>query len=224
LLRRSGGRQDLHHVRGHILPSARLLLRNCDASSLVIDTLCNRVGGNATVACFYFDFAVIGVNEQSPITILSSLLKQAVCGLEKIPAKIREAFRHQKKATGGQRLELGQVIEMLQDLSSSRPTFICIDAIDECMARYRAKLLKSLEQILRKSKSTRIFLAGRLHIRDEVKKHLARRIVAVSTIPTRGDIIQFLQAKLKEDTTPDAMNKSLEQEIMKTIPETVSEL
>ena len=151
-------------------------------------------------------------------------MKQVVRGLENIPAEIVEAFRDRKKTTGGQRLGLGQVVELFRDTSSPRPTFICIDALDECVPEYRAKLLESLQQILHKFPSTRIFLAGRLHVRDEVEKHLAGRVVAVSITPTKDDIIRFLRAKLKEDTTPDAMDNSLEEDIIKNIPETVSEL
>ena len=210
-------------MRNYILHEAKTLLRNCDASSLVIDALCDQARGrNAIVACFYFDFAA--QKEQSPTTVLSSLLKQVVGGLEKIPVRIVEAFQDQKKATGGRRLELGQVVEMLQDIMSSRPTFICFDALDECRAEYRAKLLESLEKILHKSPSTRIFLAGRLHVQDEVEKRLAGRVAAVSITPTKDDIIQFLRAKLKEDTTPEAMDKSLEADIIEKIPETVSEM
>ena len=223
MLWRSGGGQDLHHVRNDILHEAKILLRNRDTSSLVIDALCDLAEGrNATVACFYFDFA--SQKEQSPITVLSALLKQLVRGLEKIPPKIVEAFRKDKTATGGRRLELGQVVEMLQDIASSRPTFICFDALDECVAEYRGKLLESLQQILHKSPGTRIFLAGRLHVRDEVEKHLAGRVVAVSITPTKTDIIRFLRARLREDTIPDAMDNSLEEDIIKNIPETVSEL
>ena len=223
MLWRSGGWENLHHVRKHTLHEAKVLLRKCDASSLVIDRLCDWAKGrNAAVACFYFDFAA--QKEQSPTTIFSSLLKQLVCGLENIPAKIIEAFRDQKKTTGGRRLELGEILGMLQDIVSSRPTFICFDALDECVAEYRGKLLESLQQILHKSPSTRIFLAGRLHVRDEVEKHLARRVVAVSITPTKDDIIRFLRAKLGEDTTPDAMDKKLEEDIIQNIPETVSEL
>ena len=200
-----------------------MLLRNCGTSSLVIDRLCDSAKEqNAAVACFYFDFAA--QKEQSPTAVPSSLLKQLVGGLENIPAKIVEAFRDQKKTTGGRRLELGQVVKMLQDISSSRPTFICIDALDECIAEYRAKLLDSLKQILLKSPSTRMFLAGRSHIRDEVEKHLAGMVAAVPITPTKDDIIRFLKAKLKEDTTPEAMDKSLEEDIIKNIPETVSEM
>jgi len=200
-----------------------MLLRSCDASSLVVDRLCDWAGGrNAAVACFYLDFAA--QKEQSPTNILSSLLKQVVGGLEKIPAKMVEAFRKQDKVIGGRKLELGEIVEMFSDISSSRRTFICIDAVDECVAEYRGRLLDSLKQILRKSPDTRIFLAGRLHIRDEVEKHLSGRVVGVSVTPTRDDIIEFLRARLGEDTLPEAMDKSLEEDIMKSIPETVSEM
>jgi len=207
----------------HILHEGRVLLIICDSSSLVIDRLCDWAKGqNATVACFYLDFAA--QKEQSPTNILSSLLKQVAYGLKQIPTDIVQAFRDQEKAIGGRRLGLDEIVGILQDISSSRPTFICIDAIDECPAEYRATLLDSLKQILHKSPNTRIFLAGRLHIRDEVEKHLARRVATLSITPTRDDIIRFLQAKLKEDITPDAMDKSLEEDIIKTIPETVSEM
>jgi len=210
-------------VREHILHEAKVLLRSGDASSLVIDRLCDWARGqNAAVACFYFDFAA--QKEQSPTNILSSLLRQVVGGLESIPAKIAQAFRDQEKVIGGRKLGLGEIMEMLQDISSSRPTFICIDALDECLAEYRRKLLDSLAQFLHKSPTTRIFVAGRLHIREEVEKHLAGRVVAVSVTPTKDDITQFLRARLGEDTIPDAMDKSLEEDIIKTIPETVSEM
>ena len=190
---------------------------------MVIDTLGDWVKGrNAAVACFYFDFAA--QKEQSPISVLSSLLKQVVCGLEEIPPKITQAFREQKNAIGGRRLELSEIVEMLQDVSSSRPTFICVDAVDECMAEYWVELVDSIKQVLRKSPSIRVFLAGRLQIRDEVERYLSGRVVAVPIIPTKDDIVLFLRAKLKMDTMPDAMDKSLEADIIKNIPEAVSEM
>jgi len=50
--------------------------------------------------------------------------------------------------------------------------FICIDALDECSAGHRMKLLGSRDQILRRTPSGRIFLTGRPHIRGEVENHL----------------------------------------------------
>ena len=200
-----------------------MLLIDYNLSSLVIDTLCKQaVDENATVVCFYFDFAT--QEEQSSATILGSVLKQVVGGLSEIPQTIVKAFRDSRRVIGGQRLALAEIVELLQDISSSQRTFICIDALDECPPRPRAGLLGFLSQILQKSPGTRIFLTGRPHIRDEVKLHLAGKAATRSITPTKGDIVIFLQAKLKEDTILDAMDKSLEEEIIQIIPETVSEM
>ena len=199
------------------------LLIGYDFSSLVIDTLCKQgVMENAAVACFYFDFAT--QEEQSPTAVLGSLLKQVVGGLNKVPQKIVKAFQEQLKVVGGLRLALAEIVEFLQDISSTQRTFICIDALDECPARERVKVLDSLSQILLKSSGSRIFLTGRQHIRSEVEKHLATMAASRSITPTQDDIGVFIRAKLKEDTIPDAMSESLEEEIIKIIPETVSEM
>jgi len=158
------------------------------------------------------------------MSVLSSVLKQVVCGLEEIPAMIAQAFRDQKNVIGGRRLERSEIVGILQDISSSRPTFICIDAVDECMVEYQVELLNSLKQVLRNSPNIRIFLAGRLQIRNEVERCLSRNVVAISVIPAKDDIVLFLRAKLRLDTTPDAMDKSLEADIIKNIPEAVSEM
>ena len=200
-----------------------MLLIDYDFSSLVIDTLCkNAVDENATVACFYFDFAT--QEEQSLSTILGAVLGQIVGGLSEIPQPIVKAFRDRGRVIGGQRLALAEIVEFLQDISSSQPTFICIDALDECPARQRVKLLDSLTQILQQSPGARIFLTGRQHIRAEVEKHLGGRAATRSITPTKDDTVAFIRAKLKEDTIPDAMDQSLEEDVIRIIPETVSEM
>ena len=189
----------------------------------MIDTLCKHAqAGHAVFACFYFDFAA--QEEQSPGAILGSVLRQAVAGLDKVPERIIKAFRGRERAIGGQRLALGEIVEFLQDISSARSTFICIDALDECPAGHRPKLLDSFYQILQNSPGARILLTGRPHIRGEIDKYLARRAETRVITPTKGDIIKFLRAKLKEDTIPDAMDECLEGEIIKNIPESVSEM
>ena len=199
------------------------MLISCDLSSLVIDTLCKQaVEGNAAVACFYFDFAA--QKEQFPAAVLGSVLKQVVGGLHEIPTGIVKAFRDRGKGVSVPRLTLAEIVGFLQDISSSRCTYICIDALDECAPGHRVKLLDSLNQILWKSSGARIFLTGRPHIRDEVEKDRTGRVATRSIVPTKNDIIIFLRAKLKEDTIPDAMDESLEEEIIKNILETVSEM
>ena len=204
------------------LGERKVLLISCDASSLVIDTLCKQtVERNAAVACFYFDFAAM--EEQSPAAVLGSVLKQVVGGLEEVPERIVKVFRDRGKFIGAPRLGLSEIVEFLRDISSSRRTFICIDALDECQPRHRMKLLDSLNQILRKSPGARIFLTGRPHILSEIDKHLAGAATR-SITPTKDDIIIFLREKLKEDAMPNQMDQSLKVEIIKNIPETVSEV
>ena len=80
------------------------LLTVLDDSSLVIDKLCDRIVEEDTaVACFYFDFAAR--NEQSPVDVLGSLLRQLVYGLEGIPEVVVQCFRNEKKAIGGRGLQ-----------------------------------------------------------------------------------------------------------------------
>ena len=164
----------------------------------MIDELCKQaVGGNATVACFYFDFA--DQEEQSPAAILGSVLKQVVSGLDKVPEEIVKAFRNREKVVGGRWLSLEEIVEFLQGISSSLSTFICFDALDECPARHRIKLLGSLNQILQNSPGARVFLTGRPHIRGEINKHLHERAATRAIISSKDDIIIFLRAKLKEE-------------------------
>ena len=133
----------------------RQVLTSRDVSSLVIDRLCDRAGGqNATVACFYFDF--VTQNEQSPANMLGSLLKQLVCGLEEVPSEVQQAYQGQKNAIGGRGPRLSDIVKMLQVTSSKKRTLICIDALDECVEGHRVKLLDSLNQILEGSPDTRI--------------------------------------------------------------------
>ena len=194
------------------------MLTSCEDSSLVVDRLCDQSRGhNTAVGCFYIDFEVR--KDQSEARMLGSLLRQVVGGMEIIPEEISLPFQERKTAIGGRRLKLPDVVKMLQLITSSQRTFMCIDALDECAGAQRFKLLDSLSQILDKSPHTRIFLTGRPHIRAEVKKSLAQRVVSVSISSTKGDIIRYLRARLDEDETPDAMDKSLEVDILEKILE-----
>ena len=192
-------------------------------SSLVVDRLCDQARGqNTAVTCFYFDFAAR--KEQSATAMLGSLLKQIVSGMETIPEDISQAFQEQKKAIGGRVLQLLDIVNMLQAITSSRPTFVCIDALDECAVVHRVKILDSLKQILEKSPGTRIFITGRPHIRAEIEKRLSGQVTSVSLSPNKEDIIRYLRVRLSEDETPDAMDESLVADILERIPENVSEM
>ena len=156
--------------------------------------------------------------------MLGSLLKQVVGGLGEVPEEIVRAYEDQKKVIGGRRPQLPDIVKMWQTISSEKPTFICIDALDECAAEYRVKILDSLHQILQKSPGLRIFVTGRSHIQPEITKRLSGRVTIIAITPRRGDIIRYLRARLNEDTNPDAMDSGLEADILKKIPEDISEM
>jgi len=199
------------------------VLTGRDASSLVIDRLCDQARGqNVAVACFYMDFAAR--REQHPTSILGALLKQVVGGLEGIPEGILKAYEDQKRVIGGRGPQLSDIAKMLGATSSERLTFICIDAMDECTPEHRVKVLDSLDQILQKSPGIRISMTGRQHVQAEIRKRLSGRAVSMPITPKKGDVIGYLRTRLKEATNPDAMGSSLEADILRKIPEGISEM
>ena len=199
------------------------VLTSRDVSSLVIDSLCDQAKGqNTAVAYFYFDFAA--QKEQSSTSTLGALLKQVVGGLEGVLGEIAQAYGYQKRVIGGQGVQLSSIVKMLQTTSSEKRTFICIDALDECAAGHRVKLLDSLNQILRKSPGTRIFVTGRPHIQAEIGERLSGRVATIAITLRKDDVIRYVYARLSEDTNPDAMDSSLEADILKNIPEGISEM
>ena len=199
------------------------MLTSGDASSMVIDSLCNQARGqNATVACFYFDFAA--KNEQSPTNMLGSLLKQLVFGLEEIPEEISEAYKDRKNSIGGQGPQISNILKMLETTSARKRAFICIDAADECATEHQVKLLDSLGQLLEQSPGTRIFVTGRPHILPEIRRRLAGRVTSLSISPNRDDIVTYIHSRLAADTIPDAMDSTLETDILEKIPSDISEM
>jgi len=199
------------------------VLTSHDVSSLVVDRLCDRSKGQGiAVTCFYLDFAAR--KEQSVAGILGSLLRQVVGGLEKVPEEITRAFEEQKMAIGGRGPQLTDIVKMLQTITSSLRTFVCIDALDECVAAHRVKLLNSLQRILETSPHTRIFIIARPHVRPEIERRLPGRVVSVPVGPNKNDITGYLRLRLGEDETPEAMNESLEADILEKIPGNMSEM
>ena len=191
-------------------------------SSLVIDKLCDEaVEGNPTVLCFYFDFAAR--NEQSPINMLGSLLRQLVSGQGEIPETIVQNFRKEKRSIGGRGLQVSGILKMFQAIAAMRHTFICVDAIDECVPESRMVILESLGLILQESPNTRIFMTGRPHVQSEVKRGLSGAVTFLFIRATEDGVLRFLRERLRKDTIPNLMSSTLEGDIMKSIPAMSSE-
>jgi len=198
-------------------------LTSGEASSVVIDRLCSQAREcNTTVACFYFDLAA--QNEHPPASILGSLLKQLVFGLDEIPEEILEAYNDRRNAIGGQGPQISDILKMLQTTTARKRTFICLDALDECATVHRVRLLDSLGQLLQHSPSTRIFVTGRPHVLPEIGRRLAGRVMSLSISPKRDDIVIYLRSRLAADATPDAMDSGLEADILEKLPSDISQM
>ena len=171
---------------------------------------------DAAVACFYFDFAAR--NEQSPENMLGSLLRQLVSGPGEIPEVVVRGFYEERRVIGGRGLQVSGILNMFQTIVATKRTFICVDALDECVPEHRMVVLESLGQILQGSRCTRIFMTGRSQVQSEVERRLGGAAAFILIRTTEDGVLQFLREKLRKDTAPDVMSSALRADIMKSIP------
>ena len=189
----------------------------------MIDTLCGSISqDNVAVTCVYCDFHAH--KDQSATGVLAALLKQLVAAVKPIPKEISEAFERATREVDGRTLRLPEILVMLvRSLSSLRRGFFCIDALDEFPARHRPELWDSLRYVIRECPNTRLFITGRPHIREEVAKYFPGYPNLAPIKPTKGDIRGYIAMRLKRDSELDAMDAELEAEILKIIPDKISE-
>ena len=154
--------------------------------------------------------------------MLGAMLKQLAS--RGISNDIRKAFKKAQNEFGGRGLQLPEILNILKKtiLSLAR-LFICIDALDECTPKHRRELIKSLREIVRVLPGARVFLTGRPHIGDEIATCFSETF-RIPLSPAHGDIISYLERRLDSDTDPKAMDDQLRVDIMKIIPEKISEM
>ena len=178
------------------------------------------MGEDVAIVGLYCDF--LSQQEQSATNILGAILKLLISrGV--IPDYIREAFRKAKKELGGQSLPLHELVEILKETIISLPrVFICLDALDESPPEHRLELLRSIREIVRVSPNTRVFLTGRPHIDHEIMRCFGDA-VQIPLSPTYSDIKSYLEMRLACDPEPYTMGNELRADIMRIIPEKISE-
>ena len=155
--------------------------------------------------------------------MLGAILKQLV-GRGDIPDHVRQSFREGKKEVGGRKLLLADLVRMLKVAIASLPqVFICIDALDECLPKNLPEFLGSLRDITQESRSTRIFLTGRPHVKESIQRYFAK-IVVIPINPNTEDIRNFLEMRLEKDDEPDAMNNELRADIVRVILDKMSDM
>ena len=220
LLRSSRCGEDTYLVSMEALSNKWLSLTLSNISSLVIDWLCDQVHDrDVAVAGLYCDY--LAREEQSSTNMLGAILNQLL-ERDKIPQPVRQAFRKGKRGFGGRAVQLPGMVKMLKATITSVPeVFICIDGLDECLPKNRQDLLESLRDIVLASPATRVFISGRPHVQDEIKRYFTGPIMILLT-PTLRDIERFLKRRLDRDIISSAMDDNLRAEIMNVIPRKVS--
>ena len=141
-----------------------------------------------------------------------------------IPEHIQEAFRNAREEFGGLGLRLPDLVEILKKTIAARArVFICIDALDESTPKHRREFLESIREAIRVLPNTRVFLTGRPHIDNEITRYFSKT-VRITLSPTHADIRSYLEMRLDGDTDPAAMDDELRADIMRIIPEKISEM
>ena len=154
---------------------------------------------------------------------MGAILKQ-LAGRGEIPDHIRWAFQKAKREFGGRGLLLPDIVDMLKkEITLLLRVYICIDALDECTPKHRRELIESLREIVRVSPGARVLLTGRPHIDDEISGCFSKALRLLLS-PTHGDIVSYLEMRLDGDTDPKAMDGELRADIMRIIPEKISEM
>ena len=188
----------------------------------MIDSLCDRAEEeNIAVAAFYCDF--ISHQEQTTNNIVGAILKQLV-GRGGITKDLRKAFRKAKKEVGGRGPRLADLMGISRTTIASLPrVFICIDALDECLPKALPELFESLRDIVRESPRARIFLTGRPHVGDDIRRYFTKAIV-IPISPNRDDIRNYVERRLQRDVEPEAMSDDLRADIVRVILEKISDM
>jgi len=222
LLRESGSREDISEVSGGTLWKSLIRLTARNASSLVIDRLCDQAGDEAiAVAGLYCDF--LAQQEQIITNMMGAILKQLV-GRGDIPHDVHDAFQKGRREFGGRGLLLADLMRMLRTAIASLPrVFICIDALDECLPKHLPELLESLRDIVRESPRTRIFLTGRPHVTGAIRRYFTAAVV-IPISPNTGDVRNYLEMRLDRDDEPEAMDDDLRADIEKVILDKMSDM
>ena len=173
------------------------------------------------MACIYCDF--YEHKEQSATGVLAALLKQLVAGVQAIPEEITKAFERANRKVDGLALLLPEIHKMLaRSALLLRRVFICIDALDEFPTKHRPELWDSLRRIVRTCPNIRLFITGRPHIREEVKKYFPGYPELSPIKPTEEEIREYVTMRLKKDPESDAMDRQLEADILRIIPGKIS--
>lgn len=180
-------------------------------SSLAIDHII-KTRKDAGVAFFYFDFGA--EDEQTPVQILSSLLKQLLLQLEGLPAPVKQLF--DRSIMKGQIPQVKELQELLLSIPKEfNAVYLVIDALDECkVGDCRSELLRAFQAF---QASMKLLVTSRPHLSD-----LNDSLAHASQVKLRAvesDLRDYVYKKLETRKIKKILGKdeNLKEEIVTSI-------
>ena len=168
-------------------------------ASTVIDSLCSNPTPEK-LAYFYCNRAE--ESRREPQSILNTLIQQLAQteseGNKLLKPVVDIYLDRERRGQKASRLSLGESQEILVQLTDIYPqTTICIDALDEIETETRLLLLKTLKNIIGKSKNlVKIFATTRMDI-DILRQFETFPRIELQPDDNMGDINQFVKTKLQ---------------------------
>jgi hypothetical protein len=157
------------------------------------------------LAYFYFSFA--DGEKQTPISCLSSLLRQL--GANIIPESLQQLYERCNKQQS--RLRLDEIKEsLLSVIEELGEVFIIMDALDECPddpdGIQRAAILEWIVETSSRRRNVHIFFTSRndsssLDIADAVRSHPKLIEVSIDATKNSGDIRLYLSSQFQCNKT-----------------------
>lgn len=158
---------------------------------------------NVAVAYWYFNYQETDL--QSPVTVLSSILRQILESLPTLPRTILDAYQQHLKLR--KEVTLQTLIQLCADvIGCTMRSYVIIDALDECEnARHRSDLLVALRR-LSQLPNGRVLVTSREHQSD-----VSSDLKAATQITIRAhesDLRRYLHEELKHAESMDVISES----------------
>ena len=164
------------------------------------------------MAFFYFNFSA--EDEQTPVQILSSLLKQLLLQLDELPVRVKQHF--DRCIMKGQTPQVNELQDLLLSIPREFDTvYLVIDALDECrVGDCRTELLRAFQAF---QASMKLMVTSRPHIEDLIENlaHAAQ----VKLRAVESDIRDYVHKQLDTRKMKKIIGKdeNLREEIVTTI-------
>lgn len=145
------------------------------------------------IAYIYYNFR--RQQQQDPVDILASLLKQLSRGLDRFPASVAELYEENRRQQT--RPSLDELSRQLQIVARHyTKTFIIIDALDECRASDRARH-QLLEQLFNLQAETAANLLATSRFSPDIEKFFEGRSLRLEIKASEDDLQRYLDGGLQ---------------------------